>query len=171
MKNNGLDILNDVLEENVVVIGVDYNSANKKFKVPPKKKTKFHMYYSHPKSKGKKWKKTQAKKVLKPKKTVKCLLAHVPLRVSSRKDWYFDRGCSHHMTGERIYIEELKPYSNTYVKFCDETRVRIKGIGKLMSSDLPCLDDVLLAEGLTAKLIYIIQLYDQDLNVGYNKSK
>lgn len=59
------------------------------------------------------------------------------------------------MTGEKIYIKELTLYSNRYVIFGDGTRGRIKGIGKLVRSDLPCLDGVLLVEGLTANLIDI----------------
>lgn len=115
----------------------------------------YPQYYSQPKSKGKKGNKTQAKKVWKPKEIVQCLLAHVPLRVSSIKDWYFYSGWSQHMTGERSYIEELKPYSNRYVTFYDGTIERTKGIRKLASLDLICLDGVLLVEGLNANLISI----------------
>lgn len=89
---------------------------------------------------------------------------------SSIKDWYFDSGCSQYITGERRYIEELKPYSNRYVTFGDGTIVRINGISKLISPNLPCLDGVLLVEGLTANLINISQLCDQGLNISYNKS-
>lgn len=110
-----------------------------------------------PKRKGKK---THVKKVWKSKETVKCLLAQVPLRVSSKKDWYFDSGCSHHMIGERSNVKDLNPYSNSYVTFGDETRGRIKGIGKLVSLDLPCLYGVLLVEGLLDNLINISQLCD-----------
>lgn len=73
------------------------------------------------------------------------------------------------MTGERSYIEELKPYSNSYVTFGDGTRGKIKGICKLVSPDLPWLDGVLLVEGLNENLINISKLYDQGLNVSYNK--
>lgn len=43
MKNNSTDMLNDVLEENMKVVGFDYSFMNKKIKVPPKKKTEFWM--------------------------------------------------------------------------------------------------------------------------------
>lgn len=74
------------------------------------------------------------------------------------------------MGGERSYIEELKPYSNRSVTFSDGTRGKIKGISKLVSLDLPCLDDVLLVEGLTINLIGVSQLCDQGMDVSYNKS-
>lgn len=128
-------------------------------------------YYSQPKSKGKRGKKNQAKKVWKPKETIKCLLAHVPLGVSSRKDWYFYSGCSQHMTGDMRYIEELKLYSNSYVTFGDGTRGRIKGICKLVSPYLPSHVGVLLVVGLTANLINISQLCGQGMSVSYNKSE
>lgn len=75
------------------------------------------------------------------------------------------------MTGEGSYIEELNPYANSYVTFGDGTRGRITGISKLVSADLPCLDDVLLVEGIIANLISINKLCEQGLNVSYNKSK
>ena len=43
MISNNLDMLDDVWEENMKVVGCDYNSMNKKIKVPPKKKTEFQM--------------------------------------------------------------------------------------------------------------------------------
>lgn len=73
------------------------------------------------------------------------------------------------MTDERSHIEELNPYSNSYVTFGDETRGRIKGVCKLMSLNLLCLDDMLLLEGLTPNLINISQLCDQGMNVIYTK--
>lgn len=35
------------------------------------------------------------------------------IRGSSRYDWYFDGGCSQHMTCEKSYIEGLKTYSQS----------------------------------------------------------
>lgn len=73
------------------------------------------------------------------------------------------------MIGEKSYLEELRPYSNSYITFGDGARGRIKGTHKLFSLGFPCLDDVLLIEGLTANLINISQLYDQCMNVNFNK--
>lgn len=75
------------------------------------------------------------------------------------------------MTGEKNYFEQLTPYFNSCVTFGDRARGRIKGIGKLISSGFPYLDDVLLGEGLIANLINIKQLCDQGLKVNFNKSE
>jgi hypothetical protein len=32
------------------------------------------------------------------------LIAHTSLRASSQEDWYFDSGCSRHMTGVEKYL-------------------------------------------------------------------
>lgn len=99
-----------------------------------------------------KGKKTQAKKVWKPKESVKCLLTHVSLRGSSREDQYFDSVCSQHMIG-------------------DGSRRKIKGIGKLGCPSFPIPNEVLLVEGLVANLINISQLCDLGLKVEFYKTK
>jgi hypothetical protein len=83
--------------------------------------------------------------------------------VSSKEDWYFDSGCSRHMTGMKNFLSDLKAYSTSYVTFGDGAKGKIKGIGKLVRTGSPLLDDVLLVEGLTANLIIISQLCDQGL--------
>lgn len=50
------------------------------------------------------------------------------------------------MTGEKSYLEELKPYSNIYVNFGDGAKGRISGIGKMVYPGLPNIDNVLLVE-------------------------
>lgn len=88
-------------------------------------------------------------------RNVTCLITYTPIRSSSREVWYFDSGLSRHVTGEEIHLEELKPYSIYYVMFGDGARGRIKYIGKLVSPSFPCLNNVVLVEGLNAKLINI----------------
>ncbi|MCI54222.1 gag-pol polyprotein, partial [Trifolium medium] len=46
-----------------------------------------------------------------------------------------------------------------------------KGVGKLISSGLPKLDNVLLVKRLTANLISISQLCDQDMKLNFTKSE
>lgn len=81
--------------------------------------------FSQPRPKRKKEKKYQAKKEWKPKTTVNSFITHTSLTVSSRKYWYFDSGCSRHMSGEKTYLEELKSCSNSYVTFDDGVKGRI----------------------------------------------
>lgn len=64
------------------------------------------------------------------------------------------------MTGENNYLEELKPYSDRYVTFGDGAKGKIKGICKLVCPSFPCLNDMILVEGLTTNLININQLCD-----------
>lgn len=73
------------------------------------------------------------------------------------------------MTDDKSYPEELKSFSNSYVTFDDGARGRIKSICKLVSLGFLCLYDMLLVEGLIVNLINISQLYDQDLDVNFNK--
>src|SRR3954471_1906640 len=37
------------------------------------------------------------------------LIAHTSLRVSTKEDWYFDSGCSKHMTGIKNLLVDIKP--------------------------------------------------------------
>ena len=53
--------------------------------------------------------------------------------------------------------------------FSDGAKIRILGIGNLIKSGLPKLDNVLLVKGLTDNLISISQLCDQGMEVNFNK--
>ncbi|WJX12965.1 hypothetical protein P8452_03412 [Trifolium repens] len=103
------------------------------------------------------------RKVWQPKAENKGLIAHTSLRASSREDWYFDSGCSRHMTGVETYLKDLKGYASSSVTFGDGAKGEILGIGKLVDKELPNLENVLLVKGLTANLISISQLCDQGL--------
>lgn len=73
------------------------------------------------------------------------------------------------MIGERIYIKELKIYSSRYITFGDGPRRKINGMAKLITSNFPYIEDVMLLEGLNANLIIICQLCDQGMIVNlYN---
>ena len=77
--------------------------------------------------------------------------------------WYFNSGCSRHMTGVDKYLEDVRPYATSYVIFGDGAKGKIVGIGNLTKQGLPRLDDGLLVKGLTANLISISQLCDLGL--------
>ncbi|KAK2402989.1 gag-protease polyprotein [Trifolium repens] len=94
--------------------------------------------------------------------------AHTSPRITPSKNWYFDSGCSKHMTGDKRYLRELKSHLKGSVTFGDGVKGRVIGIGKLAGPNTPCLDDVLLVEGLTANLISISQLCEQGLKVHFN---
>lgn len=99
------------------------------------------------------------------------LIAHTCLRASAREDWYFDSGCSRHITDVNKCLVNIKSYSTSYVTFGYGSKGEIKGIKKLDYLGLPNLDDVLLVKRLTINLISISQLCDQGLKVNFNKSE
>lgn len=69
-------------------------------------------------------------------------IAHTSLRVSSRDYWYFDSGYSIHMTEEKNYFKEVKPYSNSYITFGDGVKGNIMGKRKLDYPSPPSLEYV-----------------------------
>ncbi|WJX25125.1 hypothetical protein P8452_14197 [Trifolium repens] len=99
------------------------------------------------------------------------LIAHTSLRASSREDWYFDSGCSRHMTGEEKYLMNVRSYKASFVTFGDGAKGEIVGIGDLINHGQPNLENVLLVKGLTAYLISISQLCDQGMKVNFTKSE
>ncbi|XP_045792050.1 uncharacterized protein LOC123886812 [Trifolium pratense] len=109
--------------------------------------------------------------VILPENKVASLIAHTSFRASSRENWYFDSGCSRHMTGISKFLVDLKSYPTTFATFGDGAKGEIVGIGKLSNNRLPKLDNVLLVKGLTANLISISQLCDQGMKVKFTKSE
>src|SRR4051812_31849231 len=99
------------------------------------------------------------------------LIAHTSLRVSAKEDWYFDSGCSRHMTGLKNLLVDIKSHSTSYVTFGDGAKGEIKGVGKLECSGVPNLEDVLLVKDLNANLISISQLCDQGYQVNFTKDE
>ncbi|KAI5401540.1 hypothetical protein KIW84_066132 [Lathyrus oleraceus] len=97
-----------------------------------------------------------------PKANVTSLIAHIPLKISAKEEWYFDSGCSRHMTGNQDLLTDLHHHTISHVTFGDGAKGEIKGTGKLDCLGVPKLDKVLLVKGLTTNLISISQLCDQD---------
>jgi hypothetical protein len=127
----------------------------------PKKKPQPRVYH----------RKARTKKEWKPKVKVAAHIAHTSFKASSKEDWYFDSGCSRHMTGDERFLVDIKSYTSSYVTFGDGAEGQIMGIGKLINNGLPKLDNVLLVKGLKANLISISQLSDQGLKVDFSKNE
>jgi hypothetical protein len=102
------------------------------------------------------------------KKDNACLLVHT-CKAAPRNDWYFDSGCSKHMTGRRALLTDLKPNTTRFVTYGDGEKGEVRGSGNVMEDGHPKLDNVLLVEGLHVNLISIGQLCDQGLKVTFNK--
>jgi len=58
-----------------------------------------------------------AKKMWKSKSDNVGLMAHISLRTSSKKNWYFDSGCSRHMTRFKEFLDTEKSYTGSHVTF------------------------------------------------------
>lgn len=70
----------------------------------------------------------KTRKEWKPKIVVSSLITHTSLKASSRQDWYFDNGCSRHMTRLKKYLVDFNSYSSSFVTFGDLGKGQIKGI-------------------------------------------
>src|ERR1044072_3518398 len=105
------------------------------------------------------------------KKRTAALVANTSLSMSTNKDWYFDSGCSKHMTGDRNLLNDVKPHSTSFVTFGDGAKGEIKGVGNSNWSGVPNLNGVLLVKGLTANLISISQLCDMGFTVNFTKTE
>ncbi|GAA0173442.1 hypothetical protein LIER_41524 [Lithospermum erythrorhizon] len=82
-------------------------------------------------------------------------VAYTSLKAAFQSSWYFDSGCSRHMTGKKVHLTHIQSLKGDHVMFGDGGRGKIVGKGQLCVNGLPRLDDVLLVEGLTVNLISI----------------
>ena len=71
------------------------------------------------------------------------LMAHTSLKALFREDWYFDNGCSRHMTRDNKFLDTVKSYTNSHVTFGNGTEGKIHGIESLINDELPKHDNVL----------------------------
>ncbi|GAA0159281.1 hypothetical protein LIER_43475 [Lithospermum erythrorhizon] len=92
------------------------------------------------------------------------------LKATAWTGWYFDSGCSRHMTGNRANLTCIKEVKTDFVTFGGGEKGKIVGKGALNVEGLPNLEEVLLVEGLTANLISISQLCDSGLKVAFDKN-
>ena len=76
------------------------------------------------------------------------------LKASVEHAWYFDSGCSKHMTGEKAFLEDVQLCVQRHrVTFGNGVSANVVGKGILNVLGLPKLTDVWLVEGLKANLI------------------
>ncbi|XP_024019486.1 uncharacterized protein LOC112091030 [Morus notabilis] len=111
------------------------------------------------------------RKVWVRKSDLSCHAAYTSLKASTTNSWYFESGCSRHMTGERSFLKNFKSLTDGHVTFGDGVKGKVLGRGILDVDGLPKLKNVLLVEGLKANLISISQLCDQELFVSFSKNK
>ena len=73
------------------------------------------------------------------------------------------------MTGKIGYIENIRPCDKGFVTFGDGGKGKICGIGNLISSGLPNLENVFLVEGICVNLINITQLSEKWVEAIFDK--
>ncbi|XP_057811589.1 uncharacterized protein LOC131025817 [Salvia miltiorrhiza] len=97
------------------------------------------------------------------------VVVYTSLNANIFENWYFDSGCSRHMTGTKTLLSDFVPTSGRKVTFGGGTKGTILGKGVLNVTDFPKLKDVYLVEGLKANLISISQLCDAGMTVKFDK--
>ncbi|XP_024009962.1 uncharacterized protein LOC112085161 [Eutrema salsugineum] len=83
--------------------------------------------------------------------------------------WYFDSGCSRHMTGNCDLFDTISIVKAGNVTFGDGGQGKIQGVGNLERDDQPQLLNVFYVRGLKANLISVSQLCDEGLKVIFTR--
>lgn len=91
----------------------------------------------------------------KPKPSLKFLVAHTLLAGFQTYQWYFDSGCSKHMTGNISLLINYSKGADGVVTFGDGNKGEIYGKCDLLIADLPPVKNVLFVKGLKANLLSI----------------
>lgn len=91
---------------------------------------------------------------------VKCFNSSLRFKYASSQIWYFDSGCSRHMTGNKEFLVNIRQMQGGDVTFGNGLNGKILGIGTLNFEGLPKLKNVMLVDGLRANLLSISQICD-----------
>ncbi|XP_073024227.1 uncharacterized protein [Primulina eburnea] len=113
--------------------------------------------------------KPTVKRVWVPKAKIQCFVIYTSLKTNIAGIWYFDSGCSGHMTGSKDHLIDYVELRSGHVTYGGGAKGRIAGKGTLNVDGLPNLHNVLYVEGLNSNLISISQLCDDGLNVKFDK--
>ena len=95
-------------------------------------------------------------------------MARVSDDTDSDEPWYFDSGCSRHMTGNDDNLNEVSKVKGGKVTFGDCGYGVIQGKGTTCSSELPKLVNVYFVKTLKENLISVSQLCDEGLTVVFS---
>lgn len=101
---------------------------------------------------------------------VNSLVAYMSSGNSEVTPWYFDSGCSRHMTGAKQVLTTYNEINGGKVTFGDGGKGNVRGIGHVKDPEQPDLVNVYYVEGLKANLISISQLCDEGLKVIFTKT-
>nr|XP_012575063.1 uncharacterized protein LOC105852845 [Cicer arietinum] len=87
---------------------------------------------------------------------------------STKHSWYLDSGCSKHMTGDKSKFLSLTLKEGGFVKYGDNNRGKIIGIGDIGNESTTVIKNVLYVEGLKHNLLSISQLCDKGFQVSFS---
>ncbi|KAH0755142.1 hypothetical protein KY290_025412 [Solanum tuberosum] len=82
--------------------------------------------------------------------------------------WVLDSGCSRHMCGKKENFKTIKRIDGGYVRFGDNAKEEVIGVGIITLSSSCDLVEVYLVEGLKHNLLSISQLCDAGFQVTFN---
>ena len=111
---------------------------------------------------------TSVKQMWVKKNELNCLVVHIALKASESHSWYFDSGCSCHMTGNKLFFTNFFEFDGGNVTFGDGNVASVKGKWKICAPDIPNLEEVLYVEGLKANSITISQICDKKFIVQFS---
>ena len=100
-----------------------------------------------------------------------CFMMKSTFKVMDMCLWYWDSGCSKHMTGDRSLFKVFESKKGGNVTFGDGSKSQIKGKGIISLPGPPDIANVLYVEGLKVNLLSISQICDQDFMVLFSKGK
>ncbi|CAM9000146.1 unnamed protein product [Rhodiola kirilowii] len=105
-------------------------------------------------------------------KSETCYVAFSSTSHLKKEKWYFDSGCSRHMTGNPEFLTDIVEYKgSSNVTFGNGVEGRVLGKGMLNVQGLPKLKEVFLVKGLQANLISISQLCDAEHHVQFTQDE
>jgi hypothetical protein len=97
------------------------------------------------------------------------LMSHMELYDNNREDaWFFDSGCSNHMSGDKAMFCELNKEFRQLVKLVNNTRMTVPGKGKVklfLDGGHHIVTDVLYVTELKNNLLSIGQLQEKGLAI------
>ncbi|CAM8982853.1 unnamed protein product [Rhodiola kirilowii] len=97
-----------------------------------------------------------------------CFVALSSFSHMKEECWFFDSGCSTHMTGNPKFLTHIRPVmKKQFVTFGDGGKGQVIGCGTLKVPDLPALKSILLVDGLKVNLISISRLCDEGQSVTF----
>ncbi|XP_010412595.1 PREDICTED: uncharacterized protein LOC104698916 [Camelina sativa] len=99
----------------------------------------------------------------------RCNMAMITEEHEDSEPWFFDSGCSRHMTETKSNLQNIKKLKGGIVTFGDGSNGYTQGKGTTRDTELPPLVNVYVVQGLRANLISISQLCDEGLTVMFTK--